>query len=109
MSFFAMPYYALTIVPKNGMNPLRILPAYGGCNSSRFSGPCNPVYFKGIWQKKTSPCSSDASLLGKRACNKKDTSMPMGLTAVTIWPSPMARNSIQRAKMVHSIELGRIG
>jgi hypothetical protein len=25
--FFAMPYHATTIVPKNGMNPIRILSA----------------------------------------------------------------------------------
>jgi hypothetical protein len=42
------PYDALTIVPKNGMNPLRILSAEGEYTSSRVSGPCNPVYFKGI-------------------------------------------------------------
>ena len=27
MSFLICPYYALTIVPKNGMNPIRILSA----------------------------------------------------------------------------------
>jgi hypothetical protein len=43
MSFFAMPYDALTGVPKIGMNPLRILPAEGEYTSSRFSGPCTPV------------------------------------------------------------------
>jgi hypothetical protein len=61
----------LTIVPKNGMNPLRILSAEGEYNSSRFSGPCNPVYLKGI--------------------AKKDTTMPVDLKEVPMWPAVMAR------------------
>jgi hypothetical protein len=41
----------LTIVPKIGMNPLRILPTEGEYPSSRFSGPCTPVECKGIAKK----------------------------------------------------------
>jgi hypothetical protein len=60
----------LTIVPKIGMNPLRILPAEGEYTSSRFSGPCNPVEWKGI--------------------AKKDIPMPVDLKEVPIRPSVMA-------------------
>jgi hypothetical protein len=52
ISLFGMPYIFLMFAPKIGMN-------------------CTRSYVKGISQKKTSPCSSHASLLRKRAYQKK--------------------------------------
>ena len=72
MSFFVVcPYIFLICAPKIGMNRRGIVLSSSGCNSSRFSGPYTHSYVKGIPQKKTSPCSSYASLLRKRAYHKK--------------------------------------
>jgi len=67
MSFFGMPLYILDVCPENRDESKGNSIVSSGCNSSRFSGPCTHSYIKGIQQKKTSPCSSYASLLGKRA------------------------------------------
>jgi hypothetical protein len=72
MSFFVVcPYIFLMFAPKIWMNRTEIVLSSSSCNSSRFSRPCTLSYVKGIQQKKTSPCSSHASLLRKRAYQKK--------------------------------------
>ena len=49
--------------PKIGMNRTEIVLSSSSCNSSRFSGQTSRIY-KGIQQKKTSPCSFALSFLG---------------------------------------------
>jgi len=90
MSFFALcPFNKRhCTVPKNGMNCDQPMKVVCGVDSSGFSGQMSKLY-KGI--------------------AKKDIPMPMVSPRVTIWPSTMAKNSFQKAKIVQKVLRSQAG